>query len=200
RATGAPPRTRPGSRFRRTRRRTEPAHIVLGTNAPTRNSPERFAFRIVNSALGAGGASRLFQEVREKRGLAYSVYSHHEMYADAGLVSAYAGTTPTRAQEVVDLIRTEFASLAAGGLTEEEFERGKRQTQGSTLLSLERPAGRMSRLGRAELAGGNQLTVAQVLRRLEAVSYAEARDLAARIFGQPLTLAVMGPFAKGAIA
>ena len=198
RATGTPPA--PSGTSRIFRRKTEQAHLVLGTNAPTRSDPDRFAFGIANSALGGGMSSRLFQEVRERRGLAYSVYSHHEMYGDAGLVSAYAGTTPARAQEVVDLIRTEIAVLAAGRLGAEEFDRAKTQTRGQILLSLEHPSSRMSRLGRGEISGGEILTVPQILRRIERTTLDDAREAAARVFSQPLTLAVLGPFAKGAIA
>lgn len=182
------------------RRRTEQAHLMLGTDAPSRTDPDRFPFGIVNTALGAGMSSRLFQEIREQRGLAYSVYSHHEMYADAGLFSAYAGTTPGRAQEVIDLMRAEFAELASGGLSADEFERARRQTMGSITLSLENPSSRMSRLGRGEMSEGEILTVSQLLRRLERVTLAQAREAAERVLTRPLTLAVLGPFAKGALA
>ena len=101
----------------------------------------------MNTALGGGMSSRLFQEVREKRGLAYTVYSYHSQYTEAGLFSAYAGTTPSRAQEVVSLIRRELELVRDGGLTEEEFERAKGHVKGSIVLSLEDPGGRMSRLG-----------------------------------------------------
>ncbi|MFM8999703.1 MAG: M16 family metallopeptidase, partial [Actinomycetota bacterium] len=190
----------PSGRSRIVRRKTEQAHLVLGTNAPTRTDPDRFAFGIANTALGGGMSSRLFQEVRERRGLAYSVYSHHEMYGDAGLVSAYAGTTPARAQEVVDLIRAEIAVLAAGRLGAEEFARAKTQLRGQLLLSLEHPSSRMSRLGRSEISGGEILTVPQILRRIERTTLDDARSVAARVFSQPLTLTVLGPFAQGAIA
>lgn len=190
----------PSGRSRITRRRTEQAHIVIGTNGLARTDPERFAFGIVNAALGTGMASRLFQEIREKRGLAYSVFSDHSMYADAGVFSAYAGTTPARAQEVVDLMRREIGDVSRGGLAADEFERAKGQVLGSMVLSLESPGGRMSRLGRAEIAQGETLTVAETLRRIERVSLADARRVAERVLSQPMSLAVIGPLTKAQLA
>jgi predicted Zn-dependent peptidase len=198
RASAPPPP--PSGRTRIVRRPTEQAHIVVGTNGPTRSDEDRFAFAIANTALGGGMSSRLFQEVREKRGLAYSVYSQHAMYADAGLFSAYAGTTPARAQEVLDLMRAELADVARGGLTREEFERAKGHTKGSIVLSLENPGSRMSRLGRSEISEAERLTVTQLLRRFDAVTLRDARAAAERALTQPLALTVLGPFSKGAVA
>src|SRR4029079_5712196 len=172
------------------RRKTEQAHICLGTNGLARTDPDRFAFLIVNTALGGGMSSRLFQEVREKRGLAYSVYSYHSQYTEAGIFSAYAGTTPSRAKEVVALLRTELDDVATGGLSAEEFERAKGHVKGSLVLSLEDPGSRMSRLGKSEIAPGEILTVDQTLRRIEAVGLDDARRVAQRVLSQPMTLTV----------
>jgi predicted Zn-dependent peptidase len=101
------------------RRRSEQAHIVMGTNGLPRADDDRFALLIANTALGGGMSSRLFQEIREKRGLAYTAYSFHSPYTEAGIFSAYAGTTPGRAREVVDLMRREIADVRDGGLTRE---------------------------------------------------------------------------------
>jgi predicted Zn-dependent peptidase len=179
------------------RRSTEQAHICLGTNGLARSDPDRFAFSIVNTALGGGMSSRLFQEVRERRGLAYSVYSYHAQYTEAGQFVAYAGTTPSRAPEVVGLLRRSLAEIRDGGITHEEFQRAKGHVKGSIVLSLEDPGGRMSRLGKGEIAHGEILTVNQTLRRVERVSLDDARDVAARVLSQPMTLTVLGPFAKG---
>jgi len=179
------------------RRKTEQAHICLGTNGLARNHPERFAFGIVNAAIGGGMSSRLFQEVREKRGLAYSVYSYHSQYAEAGLFAAYAGTTPARAREVLDLVREQLADVADGALSEEEFERAKGHMKGSLVLSLEDPSGRMSRLGKSEISHGEILTVNQILQRIESVTLDDARRVAKRVLSQPLALAMLGPFKGG---
>jgi predicted Zn-dependent peptidase len=180
------------------RRRTEQAHICLGTNGLPRTDPDRFAFLIVNTALGGGMSSRLFQKIREERGLAYSVYSYHSQYTEAGLFTAYAGTTPARAHEVVALLRREMSEVGDGRLTSQEFERAKGHVKGSLVLSLEDPGGRMSRLGKSEIAHGEILTVDQTLRRIEAVTLADARRVAERVLSQPMTLTVLGPFAAGA--
>ena len=178
------------------RRKTEQAHICVGTNGLPRMDDDRFAFLIVNGALGTGMSSRLFQEIREKRGLVYSVYSYHSQYTEAGVFSCYAGTTPGRAREVIDLLRRELDDVATGGLSEEEFERAKGHVKGSMVLSLEDPGGRMSRIGKSEIAHGEILTVNEALRRVDAVTLDDARRVAKRILSQPMTLTVLGPFAK----
>jgi predicted Zn-dependent peptidase len=180
------------------RRKTEQAHICLGTNGLARNDPDRFAFLVANTALGGGMSSRLFQEVREKRGLAYTVYSYHAQYTETGLFSAYAGTTPSRAKEVVSLLRRELELLRDGDLTEEEFERAKGHVKGSMVLSLEDPGGRMSRLGKSEIAHGEILSVDQALRRIDQVTLDDTHRVAERVLSQPMTLTVLGPFAASA--
>jgi predicted Zn-dependent peptidase len=182
------------------RRKTEQAHICLGTNGLSRHDDDRFAFGIVNTAIGGGMSSRLFQEIREKRGLAYSVYSYHAMFAEAGLFSTYAGTTPARAKEVLALLRRELDDVAAGGLTEEEFQRAKGHMKGSLVLSLEDPSGRMSRLGKSEISHGEILSVNQVLQRIGSVTLDDARRVAKRVLSQPMSLTVLGPFDRKALA
>jgi predicted Zn-dependent peptidase len=198
REAGHPPG--PSGRSLVKRRKTEQAHICLGTNGLSRHDPDRFAFGVVNAALGGGMSSRLFQEVREKRGLAYSVYSYHTMYAEAGVFSAYAGTTPTRAQEVIDLLRGELQDVATNGLSEEEFERAKGHMRGALVLSQEDPGGRMSRLGKSEISHGEILTLNQTLKRIGAVTLEDAKRAAERVLSQPMSLTVLGPFAKGQIS
>ena len=180
------------------RRKTEQAHIVLGTNGLPRTDPDRFALLIVNTALGGGMSSRLFQEIREKRGLAYTAYSYHAQYTEAGLFGAYVGTTPSSAVKVVELMRHEVEDVRDGGLTEAEFDRAKGHVKGSTVLSLEDPGGRMSRLGKSEIAHGEILTLGESLRRIDAVTFDDARRVAHRVLSQPMTLAVIGPFARSA--
>jgi predicted Zn-dependent peptidase len=178
------------------RRPTEQAHICVGTSGLSRVDPDRFAFGVVNNAIGGGMSSRLFQEVRERRGLAYSVYSYHSMYAEAGVFCAYAGTTPGRAKEVLAIVRGELQDVADKGLSLDEFERAKGHMKGSLVLSLEDPAGRMSRLGRSEIGHGETLTVNQLLARIEAVTPEDARRAAERVLSQPMTTTVLGPFSR----
>jgi predicted Zn-dependent peptidase len=189
----------PSGRTEIRRRKTEQAHIVLGTNGLSRSDPDRFALGIVNVALGGGMSSRLFQEVRERRGLAYSVYSYHTMFVDAGLFAAYAGTTPARAKEVLTILRQQLQDVGDGGLSEEEFERAKGHMKGSLVLSLDDPSGRMSRLGKSEISHGEILTVNDMLRRIDAVSYEGAKTVAKRVLSQAMSLAVIGPFSKDAL-
>ena len=176
------------------RRKTEQANICLGTNGLTRADPDRFAFLVVNTAIGGGMSSRLFQEVREKRGLAYSVYSYHAQYTEAGMFTCYAGCTPAHAGEVIGLIRKEMTEVRDRGLTLEEFERAKGHVKGSLVLSLEDPGGRMSRLGKSEIAHGEILSVDQTLKRIQHVTLEDANRVAQRVLSQPMTLTVLGPF------
>ena len=160
--------------------------------------PRRFAFGVVNSALGGGMSSRLFQEIREKRGLAYSVYSYHTMFAETGLFAVYAGSTPSKAHEVLQIARQEMRDIAGGGLSDEELERAKGHLKGSLVLSLEDTSGRMSRIGRSEISHGEILSVDEVLARTDAVTKEDAENVARDVFGRPMALTVIGPFEEGA--
>ena len=180
------------------RRSTEQAHICLGTAAQSRRDPDRFAFGVVNSALGGGMSSRLFQEIREKRGLAYAVYSYHSMFAETGLFAVYAGTTPSKAEEVLDIARRELDDISENGLHIDELERARGHMKGSLVLSLEDTSGRMSRIGRSEISHGEILSVDEVLERIDAVGPEDAHRAARNVLSQPMALAVIGPFEQGA--
>jgi predicted Zn-dependent peptidase len=188
-----------GSRLVRTRQ-TEQAHMSLGTNAYSRRDPQRFAFSVVNSALGGGMSSRLFQEIREKRGMAYSVYSYHSMFAETGVFAVYAGTTPSKAQDVLAIIGREMDDIAGGGLTDEELDRAKGHLKGGLVLSLEDTPGRMSRIGKSEISHGEILSVDEVLERTEAVTREDAEGTAQEVFQRPMALTVIGPFGADAFA
>ncbi len=175
-------------------RPTEQANLVLGTPGVSRVDDRRFALGVLNSALGGGMSSRLFQEVREKRGLVYSVYSYNAQYADAGLFGIYAGCLPNRVDEVLDLCRTELDKVVAGGITAEEMARGKGQLRGSLVLGLEDTSSRMSRIGKSELLYGELLSVDELLRRIDAVTDEDVRQVAQEVLGATPTLAVVGPF------
>ena len=176
------------------KRPTEQAHILIGTNGVARSDPDRFAFGLVNDALGGGMSSRLFQEIREKRGLAYSVYSYHSMFTEAGVFGVYAGTAPNHAHQVLELAQRELQDVAENGISDAELEKSKGHMKGSMALSLESTSSRMSRLGRSEVARGEVLTVKEMLKRIQAVTPDQARAAARRILSQPMSLSVIGPF------
>jgi predicted Zn-dependent peptidase len=140
-------------------------------------------------------SSRLFQEIREKRGLAYSVYSFASHHAGAGLFGVYAGCQPAKAHEVIDIMRAELADVAAHGMGEDEIGRGKGQMRGGLVLGLEDSTSRMSRIGKSELSFGEVLEVDELLRRVEAVTAADVAALAADLLDRPRCLTVVGPFA-----
>jgi predicted Zn-dependent peptidase len=175
-------------------RPTEQANLVLGMTALPRDDPRRFALGVLNGALGGGMSSRLFQEIREKRGLAYSVYSYASSHADTGTFGVYAGCAPGRIDEVLDLCREQLALAAAHGLTDEEVRRAKGQLRGSLVLGLEDTGSRMSRLGKGELVHGELLEVDEVLARIDAVTPDDVRAVAADVLTRPLSLGVIGPY------
>jgi len=176
------------------RRPTEQANLVLGMPGMHRLDDRRFALGVLNAALGGGMSSRLFQEVREKRGLAYSVYSFTSQYADTGLFGVYAGCHPKRATDVLELCREQLAIAASGGITDEELERGKGQMRGGLVLGLEDTGSRMSRLGKSELVYGELMTVDEILRHIDAVSLDDVQMLAFDLLRGPTALAVIGPY------
>jgi predicted Zn-dependent peptidase len=175
-------------------RGTEQANLVLGTTGVRRDDPRRFALGVLNGALGGGMSSRLFQEIREKRGLAYSVYSYSSSHADTGLFGVYAGCAPGRADEVLNLVRAQLSLAADKGIAEEELRRSKGQMRGSLVLGLEDTGSRMSRLGKGELVYGELLSVDEVLARIDAVTLDDVREVARDVLTRPLSLGVLGPF------
>ncbi|MEV7012817.1 pitrilysin family protein [Streptosporangium sp. NPDC051022] len=176
-------------------RPTEQANLVLGTAALSRNDDRRFALGVLNAVFGGGMSSRLFQEIREKRGLAYSAYSYTSAYSDTGQFGIYVGCLPPKIDEVLKVTRAEMAQLIAHGITEEELVLGKGQMRGGLVLGLEDTGSRMSRLGKSELVHEQLMSVDEVLGRIEAVTLDETRELAREILQRPMTLAVVGPYA-----
>jgi len=172
----------------------EQANLVLGCEGLSRNDDRRFALGVLNAALGGGMSSRLFQEVREKRGLAYSVYSFASQHAETGLWGVYVGCLPAKADEVLAICQDEIAKAVTSGLTDAELERGKGQLRGSIVLGLEDPSSRMSRLGKAELVYPRLEPVEEILASIEAVTHDDVRRVAAEVIDLPKALAVVGPF------
>ncbi len=189
---GRPPSFRSGVSV--LRRPTEQANVVLGGEGIARTDERRFALGVLNGALGGGMSSRLFQEVREKRGLAYSVYSFAANYADTGVVGVYAGCQPQKVDDVLSICREQLAGVAERGITDDELIRGKGQLRGALVLGLEDTGSRMSRLGKSELLYGELLGVDEVLRCIDAVTPDDVRAIAADVLGGPLALSVIGPF------
>jgi predicted Zn-dependent peptidase len=171
----------------------EQVNLVLGVKGLTRSDDRRFALGVLNTALGGGTSSRLFQEVREHRGLAYSVFSFASHYADAGVVGVSVGCLPAKYDEVLAVVREELRKVGAEGISAEELARGKGQLRGGLVLGLEDSGSRMSRIGKAELVYDELLSIDEVLERIEAVTVEDIKALAAELFAQPEILAVVGP-------
>jgi predicted Zn-dependent peptidase len=188
---GSRKRTRPGSIG--TTRPFEQVNVVLGMEGLVRDDERRFALGVLNTALGGGTSSRLFQEVRERRGLAYSVFSFASHHADSGLVGVSVGCLPAKLDDVLAVVREELAKVAASGITEDELARGKGQLRGGLVLGLEDSASRMSRIGKAELIHDELLSIDEVIARIDAVTLEEVRSVAAEVFSRPEILAVVGP-------
>jgi predicted Zn-dependent peptidase len=180
-------------------RKTEQAHIFLGMPGVDRNDPRRFAMGVLSAALGGGMSSRLFQEIREKRGLAYSVYSYAQQFAGSGFLGFYAGCNPSKATEVVLIMRDVLHDVASNGLTHEELARAQGAVRGTLVLSQEDTGSRMSRIGKSELVYGEIMTFDQILKAVADVSSADIRALADEILHAAPTLAVVGPFAKRSV-
>jgi predicted Zn-dependent peptidase len=183
-----------GSGVKLVSRSIEQANLVLGCESVPRTDDRRFALGVLNAALGGGMSSRLFQEVREKRGLAYSVYSFAAQHADTGLWGIYAGCLPSKADEVLSICADEVAKVVSHGLTDAELERGKGQVRGGIVLGLEDPSSRMTRLGKAELVYPRLEPVDDLLAAIEGVTHDDVRAVAQEILTRPKTLAVVGPF------
>jgi predicted Zn-dependent peptidase len=175
-------------------RPTEQANVVVGTTSLVATDPRRYSMSVLNAVLGGGMSSRLFQEIREVRGLAYSVYSFASGYSDSGYFGLYAGCTPAKVDEVISVLVSELRRLASGGVPEEELVRAHGQLSGGLVLGLEDTGSRMSRLGKAELVHGEYLGLDLALDRIRAVTAADVQSLAVDLSSRPLTLAVVGPF------
>ena len=181
-----------GSPLAVVQRPIEQANILLGVPGITATDDRKSSLAILNSVLGGGMSSRLFQEVREKRGLAYSVYSFAPSYSDAGLFGLYAGSSPAKAGQVAELLISEFHRLAAAGITDQELVRAKGQLSGASALALEDSDTRMSRLGRSEITLGEFSDLDEALRRLDLVAREDVARLASELVSRPLSIAVVG--------
>jgi len=189
-----PVKTKPMQSVGLLTRKTEQAHMFYGMEGVTRSDERRFAMGVLASALGGGMSSRLFQEIREKRGLAYSVYAYAQQFAGSGQIGFYAGCNPTRAIEVVQIIREVLADVAENGMSHEEIERAKGAVRGSLVLSQEDSGSRMSRIGKNEIVYGQVMGFDDILNAISRVNSTDVREIASEYLTKSPTLALVGPF------
>ncbi|MFM6973705.1 MAG: M16 family metallopeptidase [Agromyces sp.] len=171
----------------------EQVNLFLGTHALVASDPRRFVTSVLNAVLGTGMSSRLFQEIREKRGLAYSVHSFAGGYSDTGVFGMYTGCSPDAAPTVVGLMFDELHKLADHGITEDEHRRALGQLRGASALALEDSDTRMSRLGRSEIGNGEFLDFSAALERLQRVTRDDVQQLAGELSGKTFTASAVGP-------
>jgi predicted Zn-dependent peptidase len=200
-APAAPPRPpRPSTPRRRVRggverldRSFEQVNAVMGFDGPARGDQRRFALGVLATVLGGGSSSRLFQEVRERRGLAYSVYAYPIHQADSGALCVGLGCLPGRLEQVLDVARGVVTSLRDEGVTSEELARARGQVRRGLVLGLEDSTSRMARIGKSDLLTGELLGIEETVDRVTAVTAEEIHELAATVFDAPEVLAVVGP-------
>jgi predicted Zn-dependent peptidase len=161
--------------------------------------PDRFALALIDTILGGGMSSRLFQDVRERRGLVYSIYSFHSQFLETGVMGVYAGTTPAQTEKVLDLISKEIYDIADKGALEKEITRAKDHIKGSMLLGFEDNTTRMTRLGKAATYETELLSIDQLVERVEAVSGDEIKRVAADVLSRPKVLTIISPESKVSI-
>lgn len=178
----------------------EQANLILGVSGIAAADERRSTLAVLNSVLGGGMSSRLFQEVREKRGLAYSVYSFTPSYSDAGIVGMYAGCSPAKSGQVAELMTQEFARIARDGVTDNELRRAVGQLSGASALALEDSDTRMSRLGRSELTLGEFVDLDESLRRLDLVTTGGVLELARELATRPLSITAVGSVDEDSLA
>lgn len=195
--TGSAPT--PGLGIRVHKRPTEQAHIVIGTEGLHHGHPDRHALTVLDTILGGGMSSRLFQEIRERRGLAYSVFSYRSLFADTGTFAVYAGTTPQNAETVMDIVHTEIDSILTEGITEVELAKAKGHVKGSLVLSSEDPGSRMNRLGRQQLTTGEIQSIDELIERFDALTMDDIGRVGADVLGSGgFKTTIVGPFEEDA--
>lgn len=193
--TADPGLTRPGFTNKSSVRvkDTEQVHLCLAAPGLQAGDPRLYALILLNNALGNSPSSRLFQDIREERGLAYSVFSFHSAYLDSGMFGVYAGTSPEHVEDVLTLIAEICGDVALHGLSEEALFKGKEQVKGSMMLSLESTSSRMSRLGKNELLLRREVTLDETLAGITGVTTQDIRTIAREILDQKFALAAVGP-------
>ncbi|MCL4433993.1 MAG: insulinase family protein [Actinobacteria bacterium] len=200
---GKPSRMPPADRqdiFAHQAKDTEQANMEMAMRGPTRHDENRWAADILDQVFGGSMSSRLFQEVREKRGLAYSIWSEVARYDDAGSFSISAGCAPEKLHEVIGIAKEMFEEVAAGGITDEEIDLAKKHVRSGLLLSLEHPASRMVRMGTSLLHYDRVMEVDELMSKISAVGPGDVTDVASALASRPWTLSVVGPFDESEFA
>ncbi len=172
---------------------TEQVHVSLALSGYERSHADRYAWGLVDQVFGGGMSSRLFQEIRETRGLAYSIYSYRSAYEDAGYTGIGFGTAPQHLSEVLDLVEIELKKLVAEGITEAELTRAKKSMRGGTAMAMEDTGSRMNRIGRSQLLAGEVLDLDTVLARTDSVTLADCRRVIDHIVSGLRTISLVGP-------
>lgn len=172
---------------------TEQSHFCLGLPGISIDDPRIYSFILLNNLVGGNMSSRLFQEVRENRGLAYSVYSYHSAYSDTGLFTIYAGTAPDQENDVLEVILQILDQVRNDGVTEEELKKGKEQLKGSLMMSLESTNSRMSRMGKNELILGRHKSLDEVVNAIEGLTREDMLKAAQELFSQPMAISIISP-------
>lgn len=180
-------------------RDTEQVNVVLGTTTMGRTDPRRYALGVFNAAIGGGMSSRLFQEVREIRGLAYAVQSYTSLFSDVGAFGVFAGTSPAKLDDTLGVIDSVLGQAVAEGFADEEIERGRGQLRGGLVLSQEESSSRMVSLAEAEVITGRLRPVAESLASIDAVTPAQVREIAEELWSGQRHIAVVGPAEPGAV-
>lgn len=172
---------------------TEQAHLCISLPGYPVGHEEIYSLILLNNVLGGSMSSRLFQEIREERGLAYSVYSYHSSYKETGTFTIYTGTAPEQVGQVFDIVAHVLRDVAENGITDKELNKGKEQLKGSLMLSLESTNSRMSRLGKNELLLGRHLSLDEILAKIDRVSHESVHAVARELFRSKLALAMVSP-------
>ena len=187
-----PPRSSSGIHIKP--RDLEQVHVAMGATAPSATHPARYATALLNLILGGNMSSRLFQEIREKRGLAYSIYSYYNTYSDSGMLGVYMGVAADRATEAMKVVRQEMAKLAAEGVSEDELSDARDNLKGSILLASENPESRMSRLARNELHFGRVISLDEIITQIDSITIEDIARMSGDILrGENLGATVLGP-------
>ena len=191
----APPTIIPGNTIQT--KAIEQVHLCLGTTSVPQTSPDIYTIHILNNILGGGISSRLFQSIREEKGLAYSIYSYQTNYSDCGLFTIYAGTRPSNTAQVAELIWQNIAELKAKGITARELTKTKEQLKGGLLLGLESSSSRMSRIGKMEITLGKHVTLDEVVANIDKVSLEDLKRITQQLFTpETLCLTALGPITE----